>query len=65
MLWKHNNKFNRKVNKAFATENNKYGKEHVSFVSETIWTFFCNLVDVATRKEGAFCALQDAFGNPG
>lgn len=27
MLWKHNNKFNRKVNKAFATEKNKYGIE--------------------------------------
>lgn len=40
MLWKHNNKFNRKVNKAFATEKTSMAKKHVSFASETIWTFF-------------------------
>lgn len=39
--------------------------KNVRFVFETLWTFFCKLVDASPREEGAFCVLQDAFGDRG
>lgn len=68
MLWKHNNKFNREVNKAFATEKKQVWYRSMSALLSALKQyghFFCNLVDVATREEGTFCDLQDAFGNRG
>lgn len=65
MLWKHNNKFNRKVNKRLLQKKQVWYRSMSALLLKQYGHFFCNIVDVATREEGTFCALQDAFGNRG